>query len=181
MRTILPAAILAPLVLFTACSGSPTESDEYKRLEEKLGVTERSLESAKAEAAEIEGDLPAREQKLANDMAEYETAAQDLITQAGKLEKLGKELRRREKAVGIAEDEQAARTVPGEGVYRVGPDVEPGTYRSVDNGSCYWSVNADANGEDIITNGIGGGSQLTTLSEGQFFETSGCNDWVRQD
>lgn len=92
------------------------------------------------------------------------------------------ELEAREEAVTGAEAEQAANTV-GDGIWTVGVDIEPGTYRATDvSDDCYWAVLVSGtNGSDIVDNGIpGGGNPTVTVREGQDFESSGCGDWTRQ-
>jgi len=71
----------------------------------------------------------------------------------------------------------------GEGIWTVGVDIAAGTWRPVEGASedCYWAIHATGNnGEDIISNGLGGGRPTVNLSEGQDFETSRCGDWERQ-
>lgn len=73
----------------------------------------------------------------------------------------------------------------GEGTWRVGPDVIPGTYRtpgpdSSGLGMCYWDRAADASGEfsAIITNGVLEGPGVVTIEEGEVFTSNGCSPWT---
>lgn len=73
----------------------------------------------------------------------------------------------------------------GEGTWRVGPDVVPGTYRtpgpdSSGLGMCYWDRAADASGEfgAIITNGILEGPGVVTIEAGEVFTSNGCSTWT---
>src|SRR5699024_4500441 len=88
----------------------------------------------------------------------------------------------REAAVGAAED-RVAETQIHDGVWTVGVDVEPGTYRVAEAlaGRCYWAIlRSGSNGGDIVENDIPtGGFPTVTLSEGQDFETS-CGVWNKQ-
>lgn len=71
-----------------------------------------------------------------------------------------------------------------EGVWTVGVDIDPGTYRTTDvaGGDCYWSVLVSGtNGGDIVANHIGGGRPIVTLADGQDFETSRCGGWSAVD
>lgn len=175
MRYLISA--VAVLLALTACSGEPTESDEYRALEKRLSATQEALDAAQTEVAGI----ATREQQMSDESDLLDGRRQVLIEQAGKLERFARRLVAREQKVEAAENQIAARTIAGEGVYRVGDDIEPGTYRSPSNrGSCYWSVNGDANGNDIVSNNYGGGPQLVEVVDGQFFETTGCGDWTRQ-
>jgi hypothetical protein len=72
-----------------------------------------------------------------------------------------------------------------DGLYEVGPDIKPGTYRlSVPVTSadfCYWSKSTDAEGQDIIDNDLAGVGRLqVTLKKGQWFKTNRCGTWVRR-
>lgn len=70
-----------------------------------------------------------------------------------------------------------------EGVWTVGVDVPPGTYRvtaPVDDG-CYWAITkSGSNGENIIANDIvSGGRPTVTLKKGQDFESARCGTWEK--
>jgi hypothetical protein len=73
----------------------------------------------------------------------------------------------------------------GEGVYIVGEDIRPGTYKSkgVAAGSfgCYWARKRGTSGEvsDIIANEAAQGPQTVTIKKtDKAFETQGCANWV---
>lgn len=76
-------------------------------------------------------------------------------------------------------------TIPGDGVFLVGEDVAPGTYRTagpaedsvIDN--CYWERAKDASGElgSIIANDNIKGPGRVTINEGEVFKTRDCQDW----
>ncbi|MDQ1544331.1 MAG: hypothetical protein QOK08_1969, partial [Actinomycetota bacterium] len=77
---------------------------------------------------------------------------------------------------------QAANTIPGDGVYIVGTDIKPGTYRSQDNSGCYWERDRDANGDlgSIIANGnVNGQAVINIKSTDKIFTTNGCSDWTK--
>jgi hypothetical protein len=69
-----------------------------------------------------------------------------------------------------------------EGVWSVGADIKAGTYRtreSVSGANCYWMKSSDAEGSNIIDNGLPtGGKPQVTLKKGQWFETRGCGEWA---
>lgn len=88
-------------------------------------------------------------------------------------------VKQRENAI-TAQERTIARNTIGEGDWAVGVDVQPGTYRTTQavSGSCYWEINSDANGGDIVANDIvTGGRPTVTLKNGQYFSTSRCGDW----
>jgi hypothetical protein len=94
---------------------------------------------------------------------------------------LGREnsVKRRETAV-TKQERTIARNTIGEGDWAVGVDVQPGTYRTTApvSDDCYWEINSDANGDNIVANDIvTGGRPTVTLENGQYFSTNRCGDW----
>ncbi len=79
----------------------------------------------------------------------------------------------------------------GDGAYRVGVDVEPGTYRQVtpieqesDRDSCYWMIypgNDHSVKASIDFGSATGGLPILTLKESTEVVTAGCGDWVPVD
>ena len=71
----------------------------------------------------------------------------------------------------------------GEGMYLVGVDISPGTYKA--SGSGYWERLKDAEGtfDSIIANGNAEGNAIVTIkSSDKFFESNGMDEnWVRSD
>jgi len=70
------------------------------------------------------------------------------------------------------------------GMFRVGSDIAPGTYRSTGNkdDSCYWerAKDADHSLHSIIANDNVTGTAVVTLSpRDAYFRTTGCGDWKR--
>jgi hypothetical protein len=71
----------------------------------------------------------------------------------------------------------------GDGVWLVGTDIPPGTYRiaqTLPSGStCYWSVGAPGaqlpDKNDIVT----GGRATVTLVKGKEFKSQDCGDWLK--
>ncbi|MGW3148342.1 hypothetical protein ACWDG1_27465 [Streptomyces sp. NPDC001177] len=75
----------------------------------------------------------------------------------------------------------------GEGQYLVGEDIQAGTYRTsgpekdsiIPN--CYWARLKNASGEfdAIIANDNIQGQGRVTVNKGEYFKTSGCQDWQK--
>jgi hypothetical protein len=66
-----------------------------------------------------------------------------------------------------------------EGVWEVGVDVKPGTYKvtAALSEECYWKI-AKIGSDDIIQNDIPtGGRPVVKLSKGQEFTNQGCGTW----
>ncbi|MFD7710709.1 hypothetical protein [Streptomyces sp. NPDC059786] len=70
------------------------------------------------------------------------------------------------------------------GMYRVGVDLAPGTYKSTGNtdGMCYWERAKDAQHSlnSIRANDNVTGSGIVTISaDDAYFKTTGCKDWKK--
>jgi hypothetical protein len=88
-------------------------------------------------------------------------------------------------AVGPKAQGTPAATMAGDGgMFRVGSDIAPGTYRSTGNkdDSCYWerAKDADHSLRSIIANNNVTGTAVVTISpRDTYFKTSGCGDWKK--
>lgn len=70
----------------------------------------------------------------------------------------------------------------GEGIYRVGADIAPGTYVSAGptgSGSCYWARLSNLSGDDnLLANDISEGpSTVEVLESDVALQTKGCQQW----
>ncbi|MDP2965235.1 MAG: hypothetical protein Q8N39_04245 [Pelolinea sp.] len=71
----------------------------------------------------------------------------------------------------------------GDGTWRVGIDIEPGTYRIEGTGSCYWERLSGFTGalDDIIANDLPNGPSIVTILPSDIgFTSSRCGIWVLQ-
>jgi hypothetical protein len=70
-----------------------------------------------------------------------------------------------------------------DGTYRVGADVQPGTYQGVAaSNSCYWERLKGFGGtlDEIIANYFGTGPTIVTISPSDVgFRSSGCGGWTK--
>ena len=78
-----------------------------------------------------------------------------------------------------------ATVIDGDGVYRVGIDIEPGTYYTGGGGDyCYWERQSGLSGDfdELIANDFieGGPAAVTIKSSDVGFSTDGCGIWVKQ-
>lgn len=173
-------------------SVEPRHSDVYEALDAKFVRAIERRRDAEEEAQQVQRDLqealrdiPAREAAVEASKQEAQRVERQLDERQGRLTRRLSAVERRERAVGLVERTIARNTLAGDGVFRVGKDMRAGTYRTTGgtgpSGQCYWSINADANGANIIQNGLGSGPSLATVSDGQFFETSMCKNWVLQN
>jgi hypothetical protein len=178
-----------------ALSSDPRTSKEYRGTAAQLRERTAALEDAEgsvaaaedavaaveADMTALEGDLPAREASVEAALADIKRKNKIIAKARRTMRAAIEDVERRERAVGIVERQIARNTVSGDGTYRVGIDMQPGTYRSVDNGGgCYYDISSDANGSNLIDNGFTTGPSLATVGAGQFFSTSDCGDWVLQ-
>lgn len=145
-----------------------------------FGVIVGSAGSGGANAA-----LEESEERIAQLEAQLEQwkSRDDALTEAeSALEDREAEVAAREEAVGAVEAEIAANTIPGSGIYLVGVDIQPGTYRSVDNSGCYWARLSGLGGslDEIRANAnVDGQAVVEIRSNDVAFETSRCTDWVK--
>jgi hypothetical protein len=75
----------------------------------------------------------------------------------------------------------AERALPGDGTFRMGADLRPGTYRSQGGESCYWERLRGLGGQtaDIIANGAGILPQTVTIAPTDLaFRSQGCAPWT---
>lgn len=169
MLLVVGGAIAATAAL--AAGPEPTDTAEYIKLERKYREAQSALVDADARVAAAEHGIPDREKAVIEAEAALTQREADVAAAEA-------DVADREKAVGIAEDEVAANTISGEGVYEVGRDMKPGTYRSAGNFQCYWQVSSDPNGDDILSNDNVDGPAIVTVRSGQYFTSSGCDDWI---
>lgn len=74
--------------------------------------------------------------------------------------------------------------ITGDGMYRIGVDIAPGTYKSAGNSddACYWERDKDAlHGlESITANDNASGTAVVTIgAKDAYFKTNGCKDWKK--
>lgn len=129
------------------------------------------------------GEIPAEDiERLEQREQALDERAGELDDRKAELDERAAGLDEREAAITETEEQVAANTVT-DGVWTVGVDIEPGTYRATDvSADCYWAVLVSGtNGAEIVNNGIpGGGSPTVTVEEGHDFESQRCGEWVRQ-
>ncbi|MFJ7213814.1 hypothetical protein [Amycolatopsis sp. NPDC098790] len=75
---------------------------------------------------------------------------------------------------GVATPSAPATSV-GEGTYKVGEDMEPGSYKADCAGHGYWARLRDDSGNDIIADDLKahGGPMRFTAKKGEYVENSG--------
>lgn len=114
--------------------------------------------------------------------AELDEHEQALDEREGELQEWEAELAEWEESLTATEAEIEAGTIPGDGIWVVGEDIEPGTYQAQGSGSsCYWARLASLDGSDIITNHFGSANVSVEIhGSDAAFETSDCGSWQRR-
>lgn len=179
---VIASALGLTLGLFAGMAANdPVKSDEYAAAQAEIETLKSSLESSRAETK----DAKESHRKSAVDIADRETAASKKSSEVHALEQelneLSKELEEREAAVGAAEEKQLQNTI-GEGVWTVGDDIEPGTYKVTTpiDVTCYWAIMKTGSNGSLITNDIvEGGRPSVTLKVGQDFKNQDCGPWSK--
>ena len=160
----------------TVLAADPTASEQYQTLQADFDESNRLLDEAHDEIAAAQGE--AREAQAAAD-----EAATELASRSTDLDEREAAVAEREEAVAAIE-QRIVQTSIGTGIWTVGVDIEPGTYRTAEalTGYCYWAIyTSGTNGDDIIQNdGPEGGFPTVTLSVGQDFENSDCGTFIKQ-
>lgn len=77
-----------------------------------------------------------------------------------------------------------ATTIPGDGTYEVGIDIEPGKYTSdvPAGGNCYWArLKSDDPFDGIIANNNSSGMSVVVVKKSDtYFQSTGCSDWTKR-
>jgi hypothetical protein len=131
---------------------------------------------AKREDAQLEYD------KLAQQSEDLQTKISDQQAESRADQRAAKKklTKLRHKITG-ARTEVAKSTFPGEGTFRVGAEVEPGTYKAAAQSGCYWARLASGDTSDIIDNNNADGPVLLTIEPGDFaIEVAGCSTFHKQ-
>ena len=150
-----------------------------------IGSSGSEASSSSSEDSELVADLRAQltEAQAAVDSAEdraddtIENMREELQSEAEELDDLARALDKRERELKGAE-RVAAKARIDDGVWQVGKEITPGTYRAPGGGSCYWALLGSADTSDISNNGGFGPNQTVTLSSG-WFESRDCGTWQK--
>lgn len=165
-------ALVVGIIIGAAAGGGGSDAPDTP--EAAPGVT-----PAPTVTIEVEGEAPPAETVTVDPAPDVQASLDALATE---LDERSADLDAREAAISGQEAAIEAGTIPGDGVYLVGTDFPPGTYRgNVDSGSCYWARLSGTSGgfEDIIANGNVSGPTVVTIDDGDVaFETTRCGEWT---
>lgn len=167
---ILSVALVAEVV---------TKNDEIATLESQVAASQRRVSSATDRAERLGGQVNDREaQRRADEAAAARIEQERIDAERKEAEDAAKEAQAQAAAAAAA---LAAReTIPGDGLFAIGPEKNPGRYRTDGGTSCYYAVLSGPTGTgNIIDNALPGGQAFVDLADGHFFESARCGTWTR--
>jgi len=145
-----------------------SKSDNYDSLRTDWGKQNDTISGLRSKV----GASELREENLAGAEAALSVRDAELTARSSALDT-------REGAIKGAEDVVAANTFAGDGTFRVGTDVQPGTYTSDGGSNCYWA-RLNATGDDIIDNELSSGPAVITVqSSDGLIKTSRCAPFTK--
>jgi hypothetical protein len=176
--------LLLGMVIGVAAADDQAAVDD---LTQQVTLLEKQATDAEQVAADVRTEADAEISSAhADALAQVttENAARQAQLDARAVELDGREagLAQREEAVNVLEQQAADGSIPGDGVYLVGTEVAPGTYRAASPDDCYWERRSGLSGEfsDLITNGIGAGDATVTIKASDVaFSAQRCGTWAR--
>ncbi|CAN5642223.1 hypothetical protein BH20ACT21_BH20ACT21_26230 [soil metagenome] len=178
------------------------KGSELARADEEVSRLDGALSSAVGEISRLEADNVAAEDQISGleaRVTDLESENAGLSDQVGRLDEREAELdaratslderqaeldareRRQDERERGLDARAAAVTVVerrqfSDGLFKVGLDIQSGTYHTEGGSSCYWAkLGADDN--DIIDNFFGNGP-LTVVINAAWFESNGCGTWT---
>lgn len=161
--------VIAALLLglgIGAAGGSSSASDADK----KAAAAELRAVTAEAEASRASAESQVAQELAAVAQSEAEASVK---AERDALAAQKAALDARERRISGAEAAAKASEFEGEGIYLVGSDIRPGTYKSAGGDGCYWARHNKAN--DILDNHIGNGPTVVTVRSSDFsLEVNNC-------
>lgn len=174
--TLLLGIVIGLGVGFPLGHSDPTASAEYHGLQKRLDGVVASGATLRAGISQAQASNQAAQMSAAAVESAAAASQAALAQQAAAVAS-------QQAALTAAQQQVAANSI-GEGIWTVGTDIAPGTYRTSQpvSSDCYWKITkSGTNGSDIIKNDIpGGGMPTVTLSVGQDFTNSRCGTFVKQ-
>jgi hypothetical protein len=171
-------AVVAVLIGVGIGAASTEDQTRIGELEGQVADLERDVAREREFAAESRARVRAAERRADRRIS---TAEQRAFRDAERqLAERSQEVEQRETEVAEREQTLEGATIP-DGTWELGRDYEAGLYRARGGDSCYWAKLKTAHGggiDDIIDNGLGGGTQTVQI-DSPFFETTGCGEWQK--
>lgn len=176
--------LLLGMGIGVAASDDQAKVDE---LAQQMSLIEKQAADAEQVATDIRTQADAevasaRADALTEVTAENAARQAELDARVAELDGREAGLAQREEAVTVLEKQAADGSLPGDGVYLVGSEVAPGTYRAGSPADCYWERRSGLSGEfsDVITNGLGASDSTVTIRASDVaFSSARCGTWSR--
>ncbi len=134
-----------------------------------------------AAVAQREKDAAAVEQALDSRGAQLDRRTDTLDQISSSLDQRSSQIREREDALLPKEQEAAKNVIAGDGIYLVGKDINPGTYRNGGTSGCYWKRSSGTSGDfgEILANGNESGPAVVTIESSDVaFTSKRCGQWA---
>lgn len=173
-------AVVLGVVLGAAVAGSgPTISPEARK---QIDAARAAQHKALAERDQARGAQQQAESERDQARDELNAAQGDLTTRKAALDKRKSDLDVREKKITDAEKAAKANSFGGDGIYLVGTDIQPGTYKAgpSPSGNCYTEVDRNLNDDlnsIMSNNNTSGPVVLQVPSSAKSIKVSGCADF----
>jgi Tfp pilus assembly protein PilN len=176
------ALVLGLLLGYSAAVPKQSEFDELGS--ERASALDRS-DALNEAIADMEDDIAALEaqvDQIDDREAELDQRESDLDAREQDLEELKARLDDREQQLAQQEEAIEANTIPGDGIWMVGDEVQPGIYKAQGSGSaCYWARLSSLDTTDILNNHFGSANVSVEITNSDFaFETAGCGSWIKR-
>lgn len=171
ISAVIMAAVVAMMVGIAI--GGAGKDREGERRAQQLAKQTAAVEDREAAAGRREVDASQKEGSLSSRSA-------SLDTRQGELDRTAEDLAKREQALLPKEQAAAKARITRDGVYLVGKDIVPGTYRTAGGSSCYWQRSSGTSGDfnEILANGAEGGQAIVTIAASDVaFTTQRCGTW----
>jgi hypothetical protein len=155
---------------------------------EKVAAANTAADKARAASQKAQSDADAALTAAKQQVAQQNAATQgQLDARAKQLDATQATLDQRQAAVTAGEQKlvtdtqvAAANTISGDGLYKVGSDIKPGSYHAAasPSGNCYFARLSSANTSDIIDNGnISGPVSIVVQASDAYLELSRCGEF----
>jgi hypothetical protein len=147
------------------------------------GMASSGSEEAKAEADRIVADAKDKRRDILGSAGEEkDTLAGDVESLRGERSAIAAQVAKLKKDLGILKRQKATSTFEGSGIYMVGTDIRPGTYRAAASSGCYYAVLRKLDGSiDAImsNNNVSGPVVIEVPSSAKGVEVSNCATFTR--
>jgi hypothetical protein len=178
-----PLAVIVAFVLGVTIGLLPTDQSELEDAQAMIATLREDLDAAEQEVADRLEELQAKQSELSAVREGDAGSAEEIARLEDRVAELeSKLIDAREEAQAAAPPVPGPKRIITDGVWKVGEEIAPGTYRAPGGGGCYWARLSGFSGDldDIIANGGFSKNQTITISSSDAgFETKGCGTWTR--